>query len=305
MPDVSERPPRSPFHPLAIVHRMLSNLTAIAGAAIVMLILITALFAPLLAPEDPGRVDRERMNEAPRWLMRPELQEDAPGTNALLGRDVRGRDILSRVLYGARMSLIIGVAVVSIAAVIGVSLGCLSGYAGGVMDAAIMRVVDVLLAFPFLILALAVVSIFPHATLWHIAAVLGFTYWPGICRLTRAQVMATRELEFVKAAQSMGSGHGRILFRHILPNCIAPVIIWFAMGIAGAIMGEASLSFLGLGEPDSLSWGTMIYMGLSRSDFPAEWWSAVFPAVALALTVLGFNLLGDGLQDALNPRLKK
>jgi peptide/nickel transport system permease protein len=209
------------------------------------------------------------------------------------------------VIYGARTSLLIGVLVVSIAGAIGITLGALAGYIGGGFDSAVMRLVDILLAFPFLVLALAAVSIFPHATIWHIAGVLGFTFWPAICRLTRAQVMATREREYVSAVRALGAGHARVLLRHIMPNCVAPVVIWFAMSIAAAIMGEASLSFLGLGDPDSTSWGAMIYMGLSRMNFPDEWWAAVFPALALAITVLGFNLLGDYLQDALNPRLKK
>lgn len=284
---------------------MRRDVSAVLGAGIILVILGCACLAPWLAPHDPNHVDRARMNEAPRWAKVPGYQEKTLPRDSSLGRDVRGRDVLSRVIYGARTSLLIGLAVVTIASIVGTSLGCVAGYMGGFVDSVIMRLVDILLAFPFLILALAVVSIFPRPTLWHIAAVLGFTFWPGICRLTRAQVLTTREHEYVKAAQTLGAGHTSILFRHILPNCVAPVIIWFAMGIAGAIMGEASLSFLGLGDPDSLSWGTMIYMGLSRSNFPAEWWAAVFPAVALAVTVLGFNLLGDSLQDALNPRLKK
>ncbi len=295
----------SPFHPTALFIRLKKEPSALLGAAVVSIILILACFAPWLAPNDPDAVNRSRMNEAPRWLDARQDQERTLKPDSVLGRDVRGRDVLSRVIYGARTSLLVGLAVVTIASIIGTALGCLAGYVGGIVDSVIMRVVDVLLAFPFLILALAVVSIIQKPTLWHIAAVLGFTFWPSICRLTRAQVLTTRDLEYVKAATALGAGHTSIILRHILPNCIAPVIIWFAMGIAGAIMGEASLSFLGLGDPDSLSWGTMIYMGLSRSNFPTEWWAAVFPAVALAFTVLGFNLLGDSLQDALNPRLRK
>lgn len=288
-----------------LVRHLYRDPVAITGSILTALILVCAVFAPVLAPLNPDATDRSRMNEAPRWLSIPAYQKPKAAPDTILGRDVRGRDVLSRVVYGARTSLLVGFLVVAIAAVIGVSLGCVAGYAGGFVDAAIMRAVDILLAFPFLILALAMVSIFPRATLWHISLVLGITYWPAICRLTRGQVLATRGKEYVKAAQAIGAGHGTILFRHILPNCMAPVIIWFAMGIAGAIMGEASLSFLGLGDPDSLSWGTMIYTGLSRSDFPAEWWAAVFPAMALAATVLAFNLLGDALQDALDPRIRR
>lgn len=297
--------PHSPFHPVSVFQRLITDSSAILGVAVILIILCLACLAPWLAPHNPNAVNRTRMNESPRWLDAPQYNKNTPPQDSVLGRDVRGRDVLSRVIYGARTSLLIGLAVVTIASIIGTALGCIAGYMGGFVDSAIMRVVDILLAFPFLILALAVVSIIPKPTLWHIAAVLGFTFWPSICRLTRAQVLITREQEYVKAALTLGAGHSSILFRHILPNCVAPVIIWFAMGIAGAIMGEASLSFLGLGDPDSLSWGTMIYMGLSRSNFPTEWWAAVFPAVALAFTVLGFNLLGDSLQDALNPRLKK
>lgn len=271
----------------------------VSAVGCVVLVIIMALAAPWLAPADPGQVNRHRMNEPPRWLNRPPAATPA---DTLMGRDVRGRDVLSRVIYGARTSLLIGFVAVGIAALVGVVLGAMAGYAGGVTDVIIMRVVDMLMAFPFLILALAVVSIIPRPTFWHIALVLGFTYWPGICRLTRGQVLSVRNHEYVKAAQALGAGNVRLLVRHIMPNCMAPVTIWFAMGIAAAVMGEASLSFLGLGEPDSLSWGSMIYMGLTRSDFPAEWWAALTPALALGVTVLGFNLLGDLLQDYLNPR---
>lgn len=291
--------------------KLLHDAAGATGALIVLLLIFAGLFAPVLAPENAFEPNRSRMNEPPRWadasayLKTSQARRTGLRPNSLLGRDVRGRDVLSRVLYGVRTSLLIGVAVVFLAGAIGISLGAIAGYAGGAVDAAIMRVVDILLAFPFLVLALAAVSIFPHATLRHITIVLGLTFWPAICRLTRAQVMATREREYVSAVRALGAGHLRTLTRHIMPNCIAPVIIWFAMSIAAAIMGEASLSFLGLGDPDSTSWGAMIYMGLSRANFPTEWWAALFPALALALTVLGFNLLGDALQDALNPRLKK
>ncbi|MGI8905700.1 MAG: ABC transporter permease [Candidatus Sumerlaeaceae bacterium] len=304
-----EEPPRSygPLHPVSVWRRLKHDPPALLGGAIVLIIVLLAVFAPLLAPYSPTARDLSRINEAPYWLQKPEgsIGSDPPQQKNIFGRDVRGQDVLSRVVYGARVSLMVGLAVVTIASLIGVSLGCLAGYAGGWADMLVMRLVDVLLAFPFLILALALVSVFPNTTVYHIALVLGLASWPGVARLMRGQVLATRENDYVKAAQALGAGHLSILGRHILPNCIAPVLIWFTMGIAGAVMGEASLSFLGLGEDDSLSWGSMINNGLAKADFPTEWWAVVFPALALAFTVLGFNLLGDGLQDAINPKIKK
>lgn len=301
--ELTAPPSYGPLHPLAIWSRLKHDTAALIGAGIVLIVLFIALFAPILAPHDPKLANRDIMNKPPTWIDKKSAEEIK--RPSYFGTDVRGQDVLSRVIYGARTSLLVGAAVMCLAALIGVTLGCIAGYAGGFVDALIMRCVDILLAFPFLILALAMVSVVPQATLVHIALILGLTSWPGICRLMRGQVLSAKEHDFVKAASALGAGHIAILFRHVLPNCIAPVIIWFTMGIAGAIMGEASLSFLGVGDPDSMSWGTMINSGLTRSDFPDEWWAAVFPAIFLAFTVLGFNLLGDGLQDAINPRLKK
>jgi ABC-type dipeptide/oligopeptide/nickel transport system permease subunit len=304
VPEEEPPPSRGPLHPLSIWKRLRHDKPAVLGAMIVLFVALVALLAPVLAPYSPTARDLGRINEAPYWLHRDNV-DDAAGEKHVFGRDVRGQDVLSRVVYGARVSLLVGLAVVTIASLIGITLGCVAGYAGGWTDALIMRLVDVLLAFPFLILALALVSIFPRTTVFHIAVVLGVASWPSVARLMRGQVLATRENDYVKAAQALGAGHFSILIRHILPNCIAPVVIWFTMGIAGAVMGEASLSFLGLGEEDSLSWGSMINSGLSKADFPTEWWAVAFPALALAFTVLGFNLLGDGLQDAINPKMKK
>jgi len=296
----------SAWHPAAIWRRIRHDLRALAGLAIVLSFVLVAIFAPVLAPHDPHRTDWSRGNEPPRWLAGVALHATHPADRTTwFGRDVAGRDILSRVIHGTRVSLLAGVLVVCIAGLIGVTLGAMAGYFGGLVDTLVMRTVDILLAFPFLILAIAVISVLPRTTLFHIAVVLGLTSWPGICRLTRAQVLATREQDFVAAARALGASHGAILHRHIIPNCIAPVIIWFTMGIAGAIMSEASLSFLGFGGEDSLSWGTMIDNGLRKAYFPKEWWPVAFPAAALALLVLGFNMLGDGLQDAINPKLKR
>lgn len=299
------------LHPISVWRRLRKNPPAVFGLCLAFMFVLVALFAPLIAPFDPEHGDYARMNEPPFWTnpygtdtYGEEANEAFKKNRNLFGLDVSGRDILSRVVFGARTSLIVGVCVVSIASLIGVTLGSMAGYAGGAVDATIMRIVDVLLAFPFLILAIAVISVFPQTTLFHIALVLGLTSWPGICRLMRAQVMATREQDYVKAAQALGASKIAVLVRHIFPNCIAPVIIWFTIGIAGAIMAEASLSFLGFGQ-DSMSWGSMIENGMRKADFPTEWWPVVFPAGALALLVLAFNLLGDGLQDAINPKLKK
>lgn len=296
---------RGPLHPLNVWKHFRRNRLAVFGLGIVIFFVLVGVFAPALAPYHPELSDTGRMNEAPSWLAR-DYGGYQPGTSRhAMGLDVSGRDILSRIIYGARTSILVGLAVVSLAGIIGVTLGALAGYFGGKVDTIVMRAVDILMAIPFLVLAIAVISIFPRTTLVHLAVVLGLASWPSICRLMRAQVLQTREMEFVMAARALGASHGAILRRHIIPNCIAPVIIWFFMGIAGAIMSEASLSFLGLGDPDSLSWGTLINTGLTKSNFTEEWWTTAFPGVALALLVFGFNLVGDGLQDAINPRARK
>ncbi len=303
-----ELPPPSygPLHPVAVWRRLRRDTPAMFGLILVALFFVTAVFAPWIAPHEPY-TDRELggMNEAPGWLSQPfETEAERAARKSLFGLDVAGRDIFSRVVWGTRTSLLVGAVVVGLASLIGVTLGCISGYAGGRVDSFVMRSVDVLLSFPTLILALAMVSIFERPTLFHIALILGLASWPGICRLMRGQVLATRENDYVKAALALGAGHTAILTRHVLPNCIAPVVIWAMMGIAGAVMGEASLGFLGLGDPESTSWGTMINTGL-KSNFPDQWWPVAFPAIALALLVLAFNLVGDGLQDAINPKLKR
>jgi peptide/nickel transport system permease protein/oligopeptide transport system permease protein len=298
-----EPPPRGPLHPLVLWGRLRKDIPAVIGLILVALFVLIALFAPLIAPADPNATDLTRMNQAPAFLMPADSPDRVHA--GFLGRDVRGRDVLSRVIHGTRTSLLIGVLVVMISSAIGVTLGSIAGYFGGLTDTIISRIVDILLAFPFLILALAIVSIFPRTSQWHMALALGLAGWPSMARLMRAQVLGTRELEFVSAARALGAGNLHILTRHVLPNCIGPAIIWVTMGIAGAIMAESSLAFLGLGEDDSLSWGTMINTGLTKANFPDQWWGVAFPALALALLVLAFNMLGDGLQDAINPRKRR
>jgi ABC-type dipeptide/oligopeptide/nickel transport system permease subunit len=271
-----------------------------------MVMVITFILLALTAPwitVDPHLEDRSLANQAPAFLL-PDNDPQADKA-AILGRDIRGRDILARVIHGTRTSLLIGVLVVLISSAIGVTLGSIAGYFGGLVDSIISRTVDILLAFPFLILALAIVSIFPRTTQWHMALALGLAGWPSMARLMRAQVLGTRELEFVAAARALGAGNLHILTQHVLPNCIGPAIIWITMGIAGAVMAESSLAFLGLGASESMSWGTMINNGQNLANFPDQWWGVAFPAIALALLVLAFNMFGDGLQDAINPRRRR
>jgi len=275
-----------------VLRRLGRDPTAMFGLVLVIALVFVGLFAPLLAPTGP-------MEQS----LRDSLGAPMAGGH-LLGTDQLGRDLLSRIIYGTRISLTLGVLVCTVASLIGVILGSLAGYYGRWMDVVIMRAADIILAFPFLILAVAILAIFEEPSLKLVFVVLGVVSWAPIARLVRAQILVAKELDYVNAAVVLGAGAPRVLFFHVLPNCIAPVIIWFTLGIAGAIMAEASLSFLGLGaEPGVPSWGSMINEGFSYMRH--QWWLTVFPGVALALTVLGFNLLGDGLQDAMNPRLKK
>ena len=257
------------------------------GAAIILLTVLAALTAPWVVPYDPAS------QELSLRLERPSVQH-------LFGLDELGRDILSRVLAGARISLLVGLTVVSISSVIGVFLGSVAGYFGGWLDDVISRVIDVLMAFPGILLAIALVAVLgPNLT--NVVLALSFIGWVGYARLVRGQVLRAREFEFVQAARALGAGTFRILFRHVVPTTLPAVMVQATLGMAGAILAEASLSFLGLGvQPPAPSWGTMLNGGrLHLLDAPHL---TIFPGAAIAALVLGFNFLGDGLRDALDPK---
>ena len=261
---------------------------AVLGLALLSAVTVVAVLAPILAPFDP-----DAMNLSTGRLL-------APSAANWLGTDALGRDLLSRVLYGARISLSIGFLAVLIAITLGTAIGAVAGYAGGWVDAILMRMVDLFLSFPRLVLLITVVAVFqPSIPL--IVVVLGLTGWMGVSRLVRGQVLSVREREYVQAAHALGYGPSRVLGRHILPNVLTPVIVAATLGIGNAILAEAALSFLGLGvQPPTASWGNIIQSGGDR--IIDAWWISTFPGLAIVLTVMSFNLVGDGLRDALDPR---
>ncbi|MEN8374937.1 MAG: ABC transporter permease [Gemmatimonadota bacterium] len=268
------------------------NGLALGGLALVVLLTLLAVFAPLAAPYDPIAQDDI---VATSFL--------APSFAHPLGTDLFGRDVLTRIIYGARISLAIGFLAVAIAVTLGTMLGAVAGYFGGWVDSAIMRFTDTVLAFPRLILLILIVALFSPSVLL-IILVLGFTQWPGTARIVRGEVLSLREREFVQAARALGFGAGRIIARHIVPNVLAPVIVAATLGVGNTIVLEAGLSFLGLGvQPPMPSWGNMVADG--RQNLIGAWWVATFPGLTIVLTVLAFNLVGDGLRDALDPRLRQ
>ena len=263
------------------------------GALIGLLILVAlaamAVAAPWLSGRDPIRT-------APREALQP------PGARFVLGSDQFGRDVASRVLHGARVSLLVGVISVSIAVGLGAPLGLVSGYYGGRLDALIMRVMDVMLAFPGILLALAIVSVLSPG-LGNVMIAVGLSAVPGYARLVRATVLSAREHLYVEAARALGGRDGGILVRDILPNVVAPLIVTATLGLGGAILSAAALSFLGLGsQPPQPEWGRMLSEG--RDYLREAWWISTFPGLGILLTVLAMNLVGDGLRDVLDPRLK-
>jgi peptide/nickel transport system permease protein len=257
------------------------------GAAIVLCTVLAAVFAPWIVPHDP----------ASQQLA---LRLERPSTSHPFGLDELGRDIFSRVLAGARISLFVGLTVVSISSVVGILLGSIAGYFGGWLDDLISRVIDVLLAFPGILLAIALVAVL-GPSLGNVVMALSVIGWVGYARLVRGQVLKARELEFVQAARALGASTTRILLRHVVPTAMPAVMVQATLGMAGAILAEASLSFLGLGvQPPTPSWGTMLNGG--RLHLLDASHLTIFPGAAIAVLVLGFNFLGDGLRDALDPK---
>jgi peptide/nickel transport system permease protein len=266
------------------------NRIAVTGGIIVLTIFSIALLAPLLSPYDPTLIDVTKILAA-------------PDSTHPLGTDELGRDVLSRIFLGARISLLVGFVAVGIAILIGIVLGAVSGYYGGRLDDILMRFVDMMLAIPTFFLILAVIALL-KPSIWNIMVVIGVTSWMGVARLVRGQFLSLKEMDYVQAARSTGAGDIRIIFYHILPNAMAPVYVSAVLGIAGAILLESSLSFLGLGvQPPTPSWGSILTSG--KDNIEIAWWLSLFPGLAIFLTVLGYNLLGEGLRDALDPRLRQ
>ena len=260
------------------------------GLFIVCLMSLAAILAPWLSTHDPLQLNLDA-------ILLP------PGPEHWFGTDTLGRDVFSRMLYGARVSLWVGFVSVGISVCIGMSLGLVAGYFRGLADECIMRFVDVMLCFPSLFLILAVIA-FLEPSLTNIMIVIGLTSWMGVARLVRAETLTLRERDFVLAARLAGAPTPRILLRHILPNAAAPVLVSATLGIAGAIMVESSLSFLGIGVQHPLpSWGNILIEG--KQTLGIAWWLSVFPGLAILLTVLGYNLLGEGLRDLLDPRIAR
>lgn len=286
--DVSA-PVRRPAPSRTVWARLWRDGRARVGLAVVVALCVMALFAPILARHDPNDIDLINLLAAPsraHWL----------------GTDIQGRDVWARLVYGARVSLAVGVVSQSIALAIGVALGLIAGYYGRWADEIIMRLADVTLAFPTLLLLIAMAAAL-QPSIGIVFLTIGIVGWAGMARLVRGQVLVVRELEYVQAERALGAGDARIMVRHILPNIVAPVIIAATLGVAGAIMAEAALSFLGLGvQPPTASWGSMIADGRDLDQLRNAPWTSLAPGLAIGAAVLGFNLLGDALRDVLDPR---
>ncbi|MCK4691015.1 MAG: ABC transporter permease [Desulfuromonadales bacterium] len=280
---------RSVFIRDVVWQRLRHNRMAMVGGAIVLCMFLMAAVASFICA-DPSVIDVGQRLLPPSW--------EHP-----LGTDDLGRGVLVRMLYGARISLLVGFVAVGVSSLIGILFGSLAGYYGGWIDALVMRFVDIMLCFPTFFLILAVIA-FLDPSIWNIMIVIGLTSWMGVARLIRAEFLSLRQRDFVLAAQALGASDLRLIFRHILPNALSPVLVSATLGIAGAILTESALSFLGIGvQPPTPSWGNMLITG--KQTLGSAWWLSVFPGVAILITVLGYNLLGEGIRDALDPRLKE
>ncbi len=268
--------------------RFSRNRLSVIGAVTISCLIVIALFAPYISPYDPTAIDVHN-------VLSP------PGKAHPFGTDELGRDVLSRVIWGSRVSLKVGFVAVGIAILIGIIIGAIAGFYGGKVDAVLMRFVDIMLAFPTFFLILAVIAIL-EPSIFTIMVVIGVTGWMDVARLVRAEFLTLKERDFVVAAKAMGASDLRLIFRHVLPNALSPVFVAATFGVAGAILIESGLSFLGLGvQPPNPSWGNILTAG--KDNIEVAWWLSLYPGIAILITVLSYNLVGEGLRDALDPRL--
>ena len=270
--------------------RLKRNQMALAGGSVVVLLFTVSILAPWIAPYDPNSINAWHVLAPPSW-------------QHWFGTDELGRDVFSRVLYGSQISLKVGFVAIGIAVAIGTVVGLVSGYYSGLVDIFLMRLVDIMLCFPAFFLILAVIT-FLRPSIWYIMIIIGLTGWMGVARLVRAETLSIREMDYIMAARCIGCSDARIIFRHILPNAMSPVLVSATLGIAGAILTESALSFLGIGvQPPTASWGNILTSGKDYIEF--AWWLSLFPGLAILITVLSYNLLGEGIRDALDPRVNR
>ena len=272
---------------MELVQNIARNKLALTGLILLVPMFLCAFLAPMIAPHNPVEPDLKNVLAGPSF-------------SHPFGTDILGRDVLARVIYGSRVSLLVGFVSVGIATLIGLVLGALSGYYGGVVDEVIMRFVDLMMCFPTFFLILAVIA-FLEPSIWNIMVVIGLTSWMGISRLVRAEFLSIKSKEFVMAAKAQGLSNRKIIFSHILPNALAPVYVVATLGVGGAILTESALSFLGIGvQPPTASWGNIL--AHAKDNIEIAWWLSLYPGIAIFLTVMGYNLLGEGLSDLLDPR---
>ncbi len=288
-----ERKPRSPWRDVR--ERLFKNKLAIAGMIIIGIVLLIALFAPALAAQDP--------NEAGIFKVYPRESKESPSWAHPMGTDDLGRDLLSLILYGSRVSIRVGVFAVGFAILIGATIGAISGYIGGTIDSVIMRIMDIMLAFPTILLALVIVAVIGPG-LFNAMLAVGIVSIPTYARIARSTVISEKNNDYVLAARALGVKNNRILWRHVFPNTLSPIIVAASLGIATAILDAAGLGFLGLGaQPPTPEWGLLL--SRNKSHIFTSPWMVLFPGLSIMFLVLGFNLLGDGLRDALDPKLSR
>lgn len=269
---------------------LLRNRMALAGGVVILIMLCLAIFAPLISPYDPTHTNLK-------------IALMAPSRAHLFGTDSLGRDVFSRIVYGTRISILIGFIAVGLACIIGILLGSIAGYYGGWIDTIIMRFIDIMLCFPTFFLILAIIAIL-EPSIFNIMVVIGITSWMGIARLIRAEILTLKERDFVQASRVLGAGDAWIIIKHLIPNAIGPVLVSATLGVGAAILTESALSFLGIGvQPPTPSWGNILTEG--KATLGVAWWLTLIHGFFILMTVLSYNLLGEGLRDILEPRLKK